>query len=309
MAEFTDWVEETFNAQDHLLTPKQFFEKRRIAEKIYVFDLRSVEDFEISHVPGAMNIPVDKFEESLYEMPFSDEILLYGNKQNETLSAAAVLYDNGFGRFYYVDSYDTLIKGVDISFISISKKAQDYIENVNSSLEKPQGISIIIEPKADRKANYSVQFIDVELSNIPKLPWTHINFEKFQVLVSKDVIPYLEGTEVKLNESTRELEAFNPNMSIVKFEGTVEEHVQFVLDEDVTPMVADHGGVVTLLEVKDKSVYLEFGGGCKGCGAIEITLKQNIEAMIKEQIPEIETIYDITDHAEGTNPYYQPIEE
>ena len=300
MVEFTDWVEETFNAQDHLLTPKQFFEKRRIAEKIYVFDLRSVEDFEISHVPGAMNIPVDKFEESLYEMPFSEEIMLYGNKQNETLSAAAVLYDNGFGRFYYVDSYNTLIKGVDISFISISLDARGYLLN-----EKINCLHLIIEIKTDSKANYSIALPNPE--DYP-LDTISIDFSKWKIVVAKEAIPYLEGTEIRMNDEG-ELEAFNPNMSIMKFEGTVEEHIQFVLDEDVTPMVAEHGGTVNLLEVKDKNAYLEFGGGCQGCGAIEITLKRDVETMIKEQVPEIETIYDITDHAEGTNPYYQPIEE
>ena len=71
-------------------------------------------------------------------------------------------------------------------------------------------------------------------------------------------------------------------------------------------MVASHGGVVSLLEVKDSSAYLEFGGGCQGCGMIDVTLKQGVEVMIKEQVPEIEAIYDVTDHAEGTNPYYQP---
>ncbi len=82
-----------------------------------------------------------------------------------------------------------------------------------------------------------------------------------------------------------------------------------VLDEEVNPMVAAHGGVVSLLEIKDQNVYLEFGGGCQGCGMIDVTLKQGVEVMIKEQVPEIEAIYDVTDHAGGENPYYQPSEK
>ena len=74
----------------------------------------------------------------------------------------------------------------------------------------------------------------------------------------------------------------------------------------MNPMVAAHGGVVRLLEVKENSAYLEFGGGCQGCGMIDVTLKQGVEVMIKAQIPEIEAIYDVTDHAEGSNPYYNP---
>ena len=95
-------------------------------------------------------------------------------------------------------------------------------------------------------------------------------------------------------------------MSITKISGTIEEQIQHVLDEEVNPMVASHGGVVSLLEVKNSNAYLECGGGCQGCGMIDVTLKQGVEVMIKEQIPEIEAIYDVTDHAEGTNPYYQP---
>ena len=295
--------DEDFNAQDHLLTPKKFFEKRRTTKKIYVFDLRSSEDFETSHLPGAQSLPFEHFEDSIYQMPFSGEIMLYGGDEKELFSAAEILYDNGFESFFFIDSYDSLIEGVEASFINISKKAQEHIlDKLNSSAEKFQGISIIVDPKTDRKANYSIQFI--ELSNTPSENIS-INFGEFQVLVSKEGIPYLEGTEVDLNDEG-ELEAFNPSMSITEISGSVEEQIRHVLDEEVNPMVASHGGVVSLLEVKDQNAYLEFGGGCQGCGMIDVTLKQGVEVMIKEQIPEIEAIYDVTDHAEGTNPYYQP---
>tara|TARA_B100002003_G_scaffold54518_1_gene50000 strand:- start:15 stop:734 length:720 start_codon:yes stop_codon:yes gene_type:complete len=236
-------------------------------------------------------------------MPFSGEIMLYGGDEKELFSAAEILYDNGFESFFFIDSYDSLIEGVEASFINISKKAQEHIlDKLNSSAEKFQGISIIVDPKTDRKANYSIQFI--ELSNTPSENIS-INFGEFQVLVSKEGIPYLEGTEVDLNDEG-ELEAFNPSMSITEISGSVEEQIRHVLDEEVNPMVASHGGVVSLLEVKDQNAYLEFGGGCQGCGMIDVTLKQGVEVMIKAQIPEIEAIYDVTDHAEGTNPYYQP---
>jgi len=305
MFKFSDLSDkdEEFNAQNHLLTPKKFFEKRRTAKKVYVFDLRSSEDFETSHLPGAHNLPFEHFEDSIYQMPFSGEIMLYGGDEKELFSAAEILYDNGFEVFSFIDSYDSLIGGVDASFIDISRKAQDHIKKfLNASSEKIQGVSIIIETKTERKANYSIQFI--ELSDTPAENIS-IDFENIPVLVSKEVIPYLEGTEVDLNDKG-ELEAFNPNMSITEISGSVEEQIQHVLDEEVNPMVASHGGVVSLLEVKDHNAYLEFGGGCQGCGMIDVTLKQGVEVMIKAQIPEIEAIYDVTDHAGGTNPYYQP---
>ena len=305
MFKFSDLSDkdEEFNAQNHLLTPKKFFEKRRTAKKVYVFDLRSSEDFETSHLPGAHNLPFEQFEDSIYQMPFSGEIMLYGGDEKELFSAAEILYDNGFEIFSFIDSYDSLIGGVDASFIDISRKAQDHIKKfLNASSEKIQGVSIIIETKTERKANYSIQFI--ELSDTPAENIS-IDFENIPVLVSKEVIPYLEGSEVDLNDKG-ELEAFNPNMSITEISGSVEEQIQHVLDEEVNPMVASHGGVVSLLEVKDHNAYLEFGGGCQGCGMIDVTLKQGVEVMIKSQIPEIEAIYDVTDHAGGTNPYYQP---
>jgi len=298
--------DEEFNVQDHLLTPRKFFEKRRKAKKVYVFDLRSSEDFETSHLPGAHNLPFENFEDSIYQMPFSGEIMLYGGDEKELFSAAEILYDNGFEIFSFIDSYDSLIGGVDASFIDISRKAQDHIKKfLNASSEKIQGVSIIIETKTERKANYSIQFI--ELSDTPAENIS-IDFENIPVLVSKEVIPYLEGTEVDLNDKG-ELEAFNPSMSITEISGSVEEQIQHVLDEEVNPMVASHGGVVSLLEVKDHNAYLEFGGGCQGCGMIDVTLKQGVEVMIKAQIPDIEAIYDVTDHAGGTNPYYQPSEK
>ena len=308
MFKFSDLSDkdEEFNAQNHLLTPKKFFEKRRTAKKVYVFDLRSSEDFETSHLPGAHNLPFEHFEDSIYQMPFSGEILLYGGDEKELFSAAEILYDNGFEIFSFIDSYDSLIGGVDASFIDISRKAQDHIKKfLNASSEKIQGVSIIIETKTERKANYSIQFI--ELSDTPAENIS-IDFENIPVLVSKEVIPYLEGTEVDLNDKG-ELEAFNPSMSITEISGSVEEQIQHVLDEEVNPMVASHGGVVSLLEVKDHNAYLEFGGGCQGCGMIDVTLKQGVEVMIKAQIPDIEAIYDVTDHAGGTNPYYQPSEK
>ena len=308
MFKFSDLSDkdEEFNAQNHLLTPKKFFEKRRTAKKVYVFDLRSSEEFETSHLPGAHNLPFEHFEDSIYQMPFSGEIMLYGGDEKELFSAAEILYDNGFEVFSFIDSYDSLIGGVDASFIDISRKAQDHIKKfLNASSEKIQGVSIIIETKTERKANYSIQFI--ELSDTPAENIS-IDFEDIPVLVSKEVIPYLEGTEVDLNDKG-ELEAFNPSMSITEISGSVEEQIQHVLDEEVNPMVASHGGVVSLLEVKDHNAYLEFGGGCQGCGMIDVTLKQGVEVMIKAQIPDIEAIYDVTDHAGGTNPYYQPSEK
>lgn len=82
--------------------------------------------------------------------------------------------------------------------------------------------------------------------------------------------------------------------------------VQKVLDDEINPAVAAHGGFVTLLDVKDDVVYVALGGGCQGCGMVDVTLKQGIEVRVREAVPEIKAVIDSTDHAGGKNPYYKP---
>ncbi|MGH2626643.1 MAG: iron-sulfur cluster assembly accessory protein [Anaerolineales bacterium] len=82
--------------------------------------------------------------------------------------------------------------------------------------------------------------------------------------------------------------------------------VQEVIDGQINPGVAVHGGYVSLLEVRDRVAYVALGGGCQGCGLADVTLKKGIDVMIREAVPEIDRVVDTTDHAAGTNPYYQP---
>jgi len=82
--------------------------------------------------------------------------------------------------------------------------------------------------------------------------------------------------------------------------------IQKVFDDEINPQVASHGGWVSLLEVKDDVAYIQLGGGCQGCGMVDVTLKQGIEVVLKERVPQIREIVDTTDHAGGNNPYYRP---
>ncbi len=82
--------------------------------------------------------------------------------------------------------------------------------------------------------------------------------------------------------------------------------VQQVLDGTINPAVAAHGGVVNLLDVSNNTVFLEFGGGCQGCGMVSVTLKYGVERTIRDEVPEVGEILDTTDHASGRNPYYAP---
>ena len=83
------------------------------------------------------------------------------------------------------------------------------------------------------------------------------------------------------------------------------ERVARLFDEQVNPMVARHGGRVELIDVQDAVVMLRMGGGCQGCGMADVTLRQGIEGMLSQHIPEVRGIVDITDHTSGANPYFQ----
>jgi Fe/S biogenesis protein NfuA len=87
--------------------------------------------------------------------------------------------------------------------------------------------------------------------------------------------------------------------------GDVARRVIQVLDAQVNPSIASHGGRADLVAVEDGAAYLRLSGGCAGCGMAAVTLNQGIEVAIKASVPEIVRIVDVTDHASGTNPYYE----
>jgi Fe/S biogenesis protein NfuA len=80
--------------------------------------------------------------------------------------------------------------------------------------------------------------------------------------------------------------------------------VQEVLDRQINPGVGSHGGMVSLVDVKDGTAYMRFGGGCQGCAAVDVTLRHGVETAVRAAVPEISAIVDVTDHDAGANPYY-----
>ena len=127
----------------------------------------------------------------------------------------------------------------------------------------------------------------------------------FDVLIDSESAPYLEGVTIDFMDGPREsgFKIDNPNPL---WSEPLARAVQKVLDDEINPAVGTHGGWVSLLEVKDAVAYIQLGGGCQGCGMVDVTLKQGIEVRIRELVPEIREIVDTTDHAGGTNPYYRP---
>ena len=134
-----------------------------------------------------------------------------------------------------------------------------------------------------------------------------IEFDGFNVYIDADSLPSAEDASIDYVDGLTGsgFKVARPSMTPPDISGPVVDKRRRVLEERINPAVASHGGHVSLIDVKDKAVYLQLEGGCQGCGMADVTLKQGIEGMIKEAVPEIEEIYDVTDHADGTNPYYQ----
>ncbi len=84
----------------------------------------------------------------------------------------------------------------------------------------------------------------------------------------------------------------------------IKTQIQHLLDTQINPAVANHGGSISLIDVQENTVYIRMEGGCQGCGMASATLKLGVESTIREAIPEVGEILDITDHAGGRNPYF-----
>ncbi len=92
------------------------------------------------------------------------------------------------------------------------------------------------------------------------------------------------------------------------FKDPTVQKIQEILNNEINPAIASHGGVARIYDFQEGVLYLQFGGGCHGCGMVDATLKQGIEVRLKEAIPELVGIRDATDHSTGANPYFQRAE-
>ena len=248
MFKFKDLSEgDDFNINEYRLSPREFFEKRRTSKRPYVFDLRSSEAHEAENIPGSHSLPIEHFETSIYQMPFAGDILLYGGEDGEVLTAAEILYDNGFESFNFTDSYEALYSNVDASYLTITDSARKQINNELQSAEELKGVQVLVEPTSPLKANYRIEFVKSPLGS-------SIQFEVDGVKVFSEHknASFLEGTIIEINEEG-ELEARNPQLSISKLSGSLEDQIQLTLDEQVNPMLAAHGGNV-ILEYQDYQV-------------------------------------------------------
>jgi Fe/S biogenesis protein NfuA len=126
----------------------------------------------------------------------------------------------------------------------------------------------------------------------------------FQVVMDARSAPYLAGTSVDYVEAPSQsgFKIDNPNPL---WSDPLATAVQRLIDDEINPALASHGGFVHLLDLKDGVAHVELGGGCQGCGMAHVTLKRGIEARIREALPEVKEVVDVTDHSGGANPYFR----
>ncbi|MBA2667948.1 MAG: NifU family protein [Trueperaceae bacterium] len=127
----------------------------------------------------------------------------------------------------------------------------------------------------------------------------------FDVYLDPTTVRHLDGATVDFVEGVMQ-SGFRVSFPSTQWDDPVAQQVQDVLDSMVNPGVASHGGSVSLVKIDGDAAVIALHGGCQGCGAADVTLKQGIEKMITEHVDAIVRVRDATDHEAGENPYYAP---
>ena len=137
-----------------------------------------------------------------------------------------------------------------------------------------------------------------------------INLELITVYVEKRSLPFLKDTIVNFDKDNfggqLTIKAPNARLPNISKDSSIEDKINYVIYNEINPMLESHGGDVSLIEFNDKGIaILQFGGGCQGCGMVDLTLKEGIEKSLVEQIPEVVGVKDVTDHTIDENAYYK----
>ncbi len=120
---------------------------------------------------------------------------------------------------------------------------------------------------------------------------------------------YLEGGKMDYRDNdtggTIVVDAPNLHVPNISDDSPINDRINYILYSEVNPSLAAHGGMVSLIEIVDDNIaVLQFGGGCQGCGMVDMTLKQGVEKTLIERIPELTAVRDVTDHSQRENAYY-----
>lgn len=191
--------------------------------------------------------------------------------------------------------------------IEISERAQThFLRLLRQQQIDDLGIRLTTSAPGTPEANCELAFC--EPAELDGNEWS-LECEGFTLYVDGAAAPWLEGANIDY-EPQATGGVLNIRAPRIKGEVPGEDagmiaRVQYVLDAEVNPQIAAHGGRVSLVEVTaDGVVWLRFGGGCHGCGMADVTLKQGIETTLMARVPQITAVRDATDHSTGSQPYY-----
>ena len=185
--------------------------------------------------------------------------------------------------------------------LAIRSKAREMLDSFAEQADQADlSLRVEIVGRGPKGFQYDLQFVGAEGGSEDD----YINeVDGITVRIAARSVQYLDGATLDFKETLMGggFAFDNPNPMWVD---ELSKKVAEIINSEVNPAVASHGGVVELVGVDENKAIIAFGGGCQGCGMADVTLKQGVEVMIKEKVPEIIEVIDSTDHAAGTNPFY-----
>ena len=192
--------------------------------------------------------------------------------------------------------------------INITKSAEEYLANlIKDKNETDLSIRIFISDPGTPKAETCLAYCKPDEAMPDDMI---INLNLISVNIEKRSIPFLKDCEVNFDNDTfggqLTIKAPHARLPNISSDSPVEDRINYVIYNEINPMLESHGGEVSLVEFnKDDVAVLQFGGGCQGCGMVDVTLKDGIEKTLIEQIPEVKSVKDLTDHSIDDNAYYK----
>jgi Fe/S biogenesis protein NfuA len=186
--------------------------------------------------------------------------------------------------------------------LTITSDARTKIDGVRTFNDFPEAVlRVRVLAKEGRSFRYEIALEDPRERADGDLA---VEADGLTVIVDPSSAADLAGATIELDPTVSGggLKIENPNEG---WQDPVARAVQEVLDRQINPGVGSHGGMVTLVDVKEGTAFMRFGGGCQGCAAVDVTLKRGVETAIRSAVPSIQAIVDVTDHQAGVNPYYQ----
>ena len=191
--------------------------------------------------------------------------------------------------------------------ITITESAEKYLAKLlDEKKDTNMAVRVFVSDPGTPKAETWLAFCKIDEQEGQD---TLIEMKTLKVFVETRSIPFLEDAEINFDTDNfgGQLTIKSPNSRLpnISPDSPLEDKVNYVIYNEINPMLESHGGVVNLVEITNEGdAVLQFGGGCQGCGMVDVTLKDGIEKTLLEKFSELKSVKDITDHSVTDNAYY-----